>query len=88
MRVVRHVGNVLLVCLLLVAGYGVPRAVRDGQHERRHRDDHRRYALRGVDEDCLVMRRSHRRPDRTRVVRRWGADDQRRPAVELIGRRR
>jgi hypothetical protein len=45
MRVVGRVGNVLLVCLLILAGYGVIRAVRSGQAERARRDDHRPLAL-------------------------------------------
>jgi hypothetical protein len=45
MRVVGRVGNVLLVCLLIFAGYSVIRAVRSGQEERARRDDHRPLVL-------------------------------------------
>lgn len=45
MRVVGRVGNVVLVCLLVLAGYGVFRAVRGGQAERARRDDHRPLVL-------------------------------------------
>jgi hypothetical protein len=45
MRVVAYVGNTLLVCLLVFAGYLVFRGVRDGQAERARRNDHRQLVL-------------------------------------------
>jgi hypothetical protein len=45
MRVVAYVGNLLLVGLLVVAGYLVVHAVRDGRAERARRDDHRQLVL-------------------------------------------
>jgi hypothetical protein len=44
-RVVAYVGNLLLVCLLVAAGYFVIRAARDGQVERARRNDHRPQVL-------------------------------------------